>query len=171
MRPDGTAMLNRVLQPGGGVTITASVFQLIQVGYSSTSIQIDKQIVGGPGWLKSERFDVIAKATSSWTKPVDRHDCWRCFVHFSNIDFDCVRIRSCARRRYISWCGRTRTDRLGRSFICRHEIVEGLSGRWDAQIDFVPTFVPGPSDSSVPVSNPAADSGPSMLSPCAINLG
>jgi uncharacterized protein (TIGR03435 family) len=47
----------------------------------------------------------------------------------------------------------------------------GLSGRWDAQIDFVPTFVSGPNDPAVPVPNPAADSGPSMLSAMRDQLG
>jgi uncharacterized protein (TIGR03435 family) len=63
---DARATPTWLLQPGGGVTITDStLFQLIQVAYSSTSIQIADQIVGGPAWLKSDRFDVVAKANGS----------------------------------------------------------------------------------------------------------
>ena len=47
----------------------------------------------------------------------------------------------------------------------------GLSGRWDAQIDFVPTFVPGPNADSAPIPNPSADSGPGMLSAMRDQLG
>jgi hypothetical protein len=41
----------------------------------------------------------------------------------------------------------------------------------DLQLDFVPTFVPGPNAESAPVPNPAADSGPSMLSAIRDQLG
>ena len=47
----------------------------------------------------------------------------------------------------------------------------GLSGRWDAQIDFAPPFVPGPNDPTVSVPNPAADNGTSLLSAIRNQLG
>ena len=47
----------------------------------------------------------------------------------------------------------------------------GLSGRWDAQIDFVPTFVPGPNPDAGPVQNPSSDAGPDMLSALRDQLG
>jgi uncharacterized protein (TIGR03435 family) len=47
----------------------------------------------------------------------------------------------------------------------------GLSGRWDATIDFVPTFVPGPNADSAPIPNPSADSGPDMLTAMRDQLG
>jgi uncharacterized protein (TIGR03435 family) len=45
----------------------------------------------------------------------------------------------------------------------------GLSGRWDGSLEFVPAFLPGPNPDSAPIENPAADSGPNLLS--AIQLG
>jgi uncharacterized protein (TIGR03435 family) len=47
----------------------------------------------------------------------------------------------------------------------------GLSGRWDAQIDFIPGFLPGPNPNSAPVANPAADSGPNMPTAIQEQLG
>ncbi len=47
----------------------------------------------------------------------------------------------------------------------------GLAGRWDAELEFVPAFVPGPNANSGPVENPAADSGPGMLSALRDQLG
>jgi hypothetical protein len=48
---------NIQLQPGGRVTITRfPLFQLIWTVYASDSIQLGTQIVGGPGWIKSERI-------------------------------------------------------------------------------------------------------------------
>ena len=46
-----------------------------------------------------------------------------------------------------------------------------VQGRWDAQIDFVPTFVAGPTADAAPVPNPAADTGPGMLSAMKDQLG
>jgi len=47
----------------------------------------------------------------------------------------------------------------------------GFAGRWDAQIDFVPTFVAGPNSDSAPVPNPNANGGPDMLSAMRDQLG
>src|SRR5947208_1644645 len=62
--PDVGAAPNWVLQPGGGVSITAyRLHQLIAIAYDSPSIQTRDQIVGGPAWIKSDRFDIVAKAS------------------------------------------------------------------------------------------------------------
>jgi uncharacterized protein (TIGR03435 family) len=56
------------LLPGGGVRMTGIRLQtLIRVAYASTSIQRGEQIVGGPSWIASERFDIIAKANGELT--------------------------------------------------------------------------------------------------------
>ena len=223
----GTAMANWVLQPGGGVTITdVSVFQLIQVGYSSTSIQIDTQIVGGPSWLKADRFDVVAKANGSLEADETGRPT-RLLAMLRSMLTDRFRLRTHTELRDASvlllmlaekdqklgpqlhrstqdcqgpvgnlvpqdsprWCGwrgggtghytiqgLTMADMavgfagtwsVGRPVLDR----TGLTGRWDAEIDFVPTFVPGPNDPAVPVPNPAADSGPSMVSAMRDQLG
>jgi uncharacterized protein (TIGR03435 family) len=47
----------------------------------------------------------------------------------------------------------------------------GLSGRWDAQMEFVPTFVAGPNGNSGPIENPADNSGPDMFSALRDQLG
>ena len=68
VKPNGDVNIapNIQLQPGGRVTITRfPLFQLIWTVYASDSIQLGSQIVGGPSWIKSERFDVVAKADGS----------------------------------------------------------------------------------------------------------
>jgi hypothetical protein len=58
-------------QPGGRFTATnASLRMLIRTAYQLQ----DDQIIGGPGWLSSERFDIMAKAkkASSSLRPLDR---------------------------------------------------------------------------------------------------
>ena len=217
---DASAMPTWVLQPGGGVTITdISLFQLIQIAYESTSIQIAGQIVGGPSWLKSDRFDVVAKANGSLDADETGRPT-RLLVMFRSLLEDRCRLRTHTELRDASvlllvltdkdgkpgpqlhrstqdcrgpvgnlvppdsprWCGWrgggtghytiqglrmadmavgfAGTWSVGRPVLDR----TGLSGRWDAQIDFVPPFVPGPNDPSVPVPNPSADTGTSMLS-------
>jgi len=52
------------LLPSGGLRMTGFRLRtLIRLAYVSNSIQRNEQIVGGPGWIGSERFDIIAKAT------------------------------------------------------------------------------------------------------------
>ncbi len=224
---DGSETPNWILQPNGGVTITAySLFQLIHIGYSSTSIQIDTQIVGGPRWLKSDRFDIVAKANGS-IEADETGRPTRLLAMLRSLLQDRFRLQTHIELRDTSvylltlankdgrpgpqlhqsmqdcrgpvgnlvpqdsprWCGwrgggtghyviqgLTMPDMavgfagtwsVGRPVLDR----TGLSGRWDAHIDFVPTFVPGPSDPTQPVSNPAADSGPGMLSAMRDQLG
>ena len=56
------------LLPGGGLRMTGFRLQtLIRVAFASTSIQRIEQIVGGPSWISSERFDIVAKANGELT--------------------------------------------------------------------------------------------------------
>jgi uncharacterized protein (TIGR03435 family) len=224
---DAGATSNVVLQPGGGLTITAyTLFQLIQVGYTTTTIQIASQIVGGPSWLKSDRFDIVAKATGSIDadetgRPtrllamirsllqerfrlrthVELRDTPVYLLVLSNKDGklgpqlhrsaqDCRGpVGNLVPQDSPRWCGWrgagtghyviqglmmqdmavgfAGTWTVGRPVLDR----TGLPGRWDAQIDFVPPFVPNPNDTTVPVPNPAADSGTSLLSAIRDQLG
>lgn len=51
-----------VTTPGGEVRITNyRLLQLIAIAYDSTSIQTRDQITGGPAWLRSDYFDIVAK--------------------------------------------------------------------------------------------------------------
>ena len=215
-------------QPGGRVTVTAyPLFQLIRIVYNSNSIQTEGQIVGGPSWLKSDRFDFVAKANGSLDadetgRPTlliamlrslleDRfhvrvhtelRDALVYFLALANKDGrlgpqlhrsaqeDCRGpVGTLVPPDSTHWCG-WRGGGTGRYTIQGLTMADmatgfagtwtvgrpvldrtGLSGRWDAQIDFVPTFLPGPNADSAPIPNPAADSGPSMLSAIAINSG
>src|SRR5207253_7117052 len=50
-------------EPNGTVRITAyQLRQLIAIAYDSSAIQTRDQIVGGPGWLDADTFDIVAKA-------------------------------------------------------------------------------------------------------------
>jgi uncharacterized protein (TIGR03435 family) len=215
-------------QPGGRVTVTAyPLFQLIRIAYNSNSIQTEGQIVGGPSWLKSDRFDFVAKANGSLDadetgRPTqliamlrslleDRfhvrvhtelRDALVYFLALANRDGrlgpqlhrsaqeDCRGpVGTLVPLDSTHWCG-WRGGGTGRYTIQGLTMADmatgfagtwtvgrpvldrtGLSGRWDAQIDFVPTFLPGPNADSAPIPNPAADSGPSMLSAMRDQLG
>jgi uncharacterized protein (TIGR03435 family) len=53
------------LRPGGGFTATyATVRDLVQFAYQLPDghLRHDSQIAGGPSWINSDRFDVVAKA-------------------------------------------------------------------------------------------------------------
>jgi len=61
--PATDAQESTSLQPGGGVRMTGfAVIRLIRVAYASDALQTPQQIVGGPGWISSEKFDIVAKA-------------------------------------------------------------------------------------------------------------
>jgi uncharacterized protein (TIGR03435 family) len=54
---------NIQLLPSGLLTVTSlPLRQLIQIAYGSDAIQTPGQLVGGPSWLASDRFDINAKA-------------------------------------------------------------------------------------------------------------
>ncbi|HET9832855.1 MAG TPA: TIGR03435 family protein [Vicinamibacterales bacterium] len=224
---DAGAMRTWVVRPNGGVTITAyDAFQLIAIAYDSLTIQTRDQIVGGPAWLKSERFDIVAKADGS----LDDDETGRptkLLAMLRSLLEERFKLRLHSEQRETSvylltrtnnrtlgpqlrptaqddcrgpsanfvpenstrWCGwrglgtghftiqgltmedlargLAGTWSVGRPVLDR----TGLAGRWDAQIDFVPTFVPGPNDPTLPAPNPAADTGPSLLSAMRDQLG
>jgi uncharacterized protein (TIGR03435 family) len=225
---DGSVPQKFDWQHGGRVTVTAyPLFQLIRIAYNSNSIQTEGQIVGGPSWLKSDRFDLVAKANGS----LDADETGRPTLLIAMLrslleDRFHVRVHTELRDASVylmvlakkdgslgpelhrssqqdcrgpvgtlvppdstHWCGwrgggtghytiqgLTMADMatgfagtwtVGRPVLDRTR----LSGRWDAQVDFVPTFLPGPNADSAPIPNPAADSGPSMLSAIADQLG
>ena len=224
---DTTAPPTFELSPAGRIVVTAyPLFQLIRIAYTSNSIETEQQIVGGPDWLKSDRFDFVAKATG--TLEADEtgrptrllamlrallEDRFHLRVHTEVRDAsvyllvlaskggkpgpqlhrssqDCHgpvgNLVSPDSPRWCGWrgggtghytiqgltmadfaTGVAGTWTVGRPVIDR----TGLSGRWDAQIDFIPTFVPGPNADSAPAPNPAADSGPDMLSAMRDQLG
>jgi uncharacterized protein (TIGR03435 family) len=61
IKPSSEAMLNYMFvraQPGGRLTATAPVKLLIQNAYSLQPFQI----VGGPSWVESDRYEIDAKA-------------------------------------------------------------------------------------------------------------
>jgi uncharacterized protein (TIGR03435 family) len=56
------------LLPGGGLRMTGfRLLTLLRVAYASTAIQRNDQIVGGPQWIASDRFDIVAKANGELT--------------------------------------------------------------------------------------------------------
>src|SRR5262249_42005942 len=51
------------LQPGGGLRMTGfRLHTLIRVAYASGTTLIPAQVIGGPAWIGSDRFDIVAKA-------------------------------------------------------------------------------------------------------------
>jgi len=56
------------LLSGGRLRMTGFRLQtLIRIAFASTSVQRIEQIVGGPSWIGSERFDIVAKANGELT--------------------------------------------------------------------------------------------------------
>ena len=55
---EGTRLL-----PGGRIEVTSLPLRwLVRIAYGSQTIQTIDQIVGGPSWAMSDRFDIVAKA-------------------------------------------------------------------------------------------------------------
>ena len=51
------------LLPGGRIDVTnLPLRQLVRIAYGSETIQTAGQIVGGPNWTATDRFDIVAKA-------------------------------------------------------------------------------------------------------------
>jgi uncharacterized protein (TIGR03435 family) len=60
--PGETRRGTRIL-PGGRIeTVGTSLQMLIRLAYGSDALQLPEQIVGGPDWIGSQGFDVVAKA-------------------------------------------------------------------------------------------------------------
>jgi uncharacterized protein (TIGR03435 family) len=225
--PDTVASPTFELSPAGRLTVTAyPLFQLIRIAYTSNAIETEQQIVGGPAWLKSDRFDFVAKANGS-IEADETGRPTRLVAMLRELLEDRFHLRVHTQLREASvyllvpahrdgkpgpqlhqsaqdcrgpvgnlvppdsprWCGwrgggtghytiqgLTMADfatgvagtwTVGRPVIDR----TGFAGRWDAQIDFVPTFVAGPNADSAPVPNPNANGGPDMLSAMRDQLG
>jgi uncharacterized protein (TIGR03435 family) len=217
---------NFELQPGGRITITnVPVFQLIRGAYSHDGIQVSDQIVGGPPWIRSERYDIVAKVGGNLQPEelasafpsmfralmesrfhVRTHTEQRVMsvdlLVFANKDhklgprmhpslLDCRGVISTASAPADAtrWCGArgSATGHREMQGITMPEMTTvfasywdvgrpvlnrtGLTGRWDAKLDYVPTFVAGPNADAAPVPNPSADSGPNMFSALRDELG
>jgi uncharacterized protein (TIGR03435 family) len=192
-----------VMSPGGEVRISNyRLLQLIAIAYDSPSIQTRDQITGGPAWIRSDHFDIVAKGrgeihamlrsffenqlglkmhseyreASVFTLTLANKDrrlgpklrrseqechnpCWN-GLGTGHYTITGMTMEELARGLAGTWAsGRPVLDRTG------------LGGHWDIQLDFVETFVPGPNADSAPVQNPAADSGPDMLSALRDQLG
>jgi uncharacterized protein (TIGR03435 family) len=51
------------LLPGGRIEITNMPLRLmVRISYGATTIQTNEQIVGGPAWAATDRWDIVAKA-------------------------------------------------------------------------------------------------------------
>src|SRR5215470_16410961 len=51
------------LQPSGGLRMTGfRLYTLIRVAYATGTTLPPEQVVGGPAWISSDRFDIVAKA-------------------------------------------------------------------------------------------------------------
>jgi len=56
------------LEPGGGIRMTGyRLINLILGAYGLRAIQMRDQIVGGPPWIYTDRFDIVAKAEGKLT--------------------------------------------------------------------------------------------------------
>jgi uncharacterized protein (TIGR03435 family) len=51
----------RPIGPGGQFRAVMSVHDLVRVAYGAPLALLDSQVVGGPGWIKADRFDITAK--------------------------------------------------------------------------------------------------------------
>ena len=200
---DAGAPPSWLMSPAGDVRITNyRLLQLIAIAYDSPSIQTRDQITGGPPWIRSDHFDIVAKGRGEIhamlrslfenqlglqmhseyrDAPVfvltfankDRHlgpklrpsqevchnPCWS-GLGTGHYVITGMTMAELARGLAGTWsAGQPVLDRTG------------LPGRWDVQLDFVETFIPGPNADSAPVQNPAADSGPDMLAALRDQLG
>src|SRR5262249_6256542 len=65
IKPNGSrdAVESVSLQPGGGLRMTGfRLHTLIRVAYASGPSLTPAQVVGGPPWIDTDRFDIVAKA-------------------------------------------------------------------------------------------------------------
>jgi uncharacterized protein (TIGR03435 family) len=57
----------RPIGPGGQFHAVMTVHDLIRVAYGAPLALLDSQVVGGPGWIKVDRFDIAAKIAGAPT--------------------------------------------------------------------------------------------------------
>jgi uncharacterized protein (TIGR03435 family) len=56
------------IEPGGGIRMTGyRLINLILGAYNVRAIQMRDQIIGGPSWIYTDRFDIVAKAEGTLT--------------------------------------------------------------------------------------------------------
>ncbi len=70
IRPHRSAELTKriAFTPGGRFTATnVTLKELMRVAFGIQSVQVSEQIVGGPQWIESARFDLTARATDDST--------------------------------------------------------------------------------------------------------
>ena len=66
--PSLDATESTTLEPGGGIRLTGfRLINLILGAYEMGAIQMRDQIIGGPSWIYSDRFDIVAKAEGQLT--------------------------------------------------------------------------------------------------------
>lgn len=51
----------RPIGPGGQFRAVMNLHDLVRVAYGAPLALLDSQVVGGPGWIKADRFDITAK--------------------------------------------------------------------------------------------------------------
>jgi hypothetical protein len=122
---DATRM-NIQRDPGGGIVLTNVNLQtLVSMAYNVQSFQLS----GGPPWLRTRRFDVVAKAPAGATKsqthraPGPADD----FIQTSPGRMKALMVS-------MSGLALTLSGTLGRQVIDRTE----LEGRYDFQLEFAP---------------------------------
>jgi uncharacterized protein (TIGR03435 family) len=57
----------RPIGPGGQFHAVLTVHDLVRVAYSAPLALLDSQVVGGPGWVNVDRFDITAKIAGPQT--------------------------------------------------------------------------------------------------------
>jgi len=122
-----------VLEPGGGLTITAcSLFQLIAIAYDSNAIQTRDQIVGGPAWLKADRFDIRAKANGSLNGDETGRPT-RLLAMLRSLLEDRVKLRNLVPPDSSRWCGWRGfgTGRYTIQGLTMENVARGLASAWE----------------------------------------
>ena len=71
LNPDDTVAEGIAVQPDGSVRFTAfPVRTLITIAYRSEGIQRFDQLIGGPSWIATDRFDIAGKAVGQQVQAV-----------------------------------------------------------------------------------------------------
>jgi uncharacterized protein (TIGR03435 family) len=208
-----------MVEPSGRfVANGVSLLQLIRVAHGFQGLQIRGQIIGGPSWLESARFDVEAKAAGKFTAGAEGTQ--QILAMLKSLLAERFRLKVHTETRQMSmyalvvarpdkklgpklrpstvacpgpgeaptdtrWCGiRGGPGKLDAKGITLFELTvslanfpaisrtirdeTGLEGRYDWQLEWVPTFVAA--ESGV-VENRSADNGPNLFTALQDQLG